>query len=202
MPYKLTDMKKAAIILYHVLLTALAVYLWLPFFNAAKYHLDLRKIVAQKDELSQKTFDPKVMIVYENDTVYAANEFHYQVEQLNKKLDERAAFLNSYDEVDILLGLSLLSGLIGGVIRWLMNIAYRQGKSFDATAYILPILSAIAGLLSFLIVKVFPQGMLNKMNFAHIGAYVLISIVAGIFAEIVFNKIKKYVQSIQPNSHE
>jgi hypothetical protein len=189
-------MKKAiAIIFFSVMLIA-GGYFGIAGFSGAQFQIDKAILDSNEAAFSKTIYDPpKHFKSHENENFLYSTDYELQLIILRDRLESRFFFMNSFSLIESLMLLSIAFGLVGGLMKLLMDIIFEAKMETGVSFFLTPLLAALTGLLMFALTKYLPGKVFSTNIDDRPGYFLISSLVGGIFIKPVFDKIKEYINS-------
>ncbi len=187
-------MKKAIVIIFFATALLIGSYFGIAGFSGAQFQIDKAVLDSNKVALSQKIYTPPLPFkssVSGNFMCY--NEYDLQLIILRDRLQSRFSFMNGFSLIESLILLSIAFGLVGGLMKLLMDIIFENKTETGVAFFLTPILAALTGLLMFALTKYLPDKIFSTNIDERPGFFLITSLVGGVFIKPVFDTIKDYI---------
>jgi hypothetical protein len=189
-------MKKAIAIIFFSAMLITGGYFGIAGFSGAQFQIDKAMLDSNETALSKKVYDPPILFKsHASGNFSCKNEYEFQTITLRDKLESRFPFMNRFSLIESLMLLSIAFGLIGGLMKLLIDIIFEAKTETGVIFFLTPLLAALTGLLMFALTKYLPDKVFSTSIDDRPGYFLISSLVGGVFIKPVFDKIKDYINS-------
>jgi len=181
--------KKNLFPFYFGLLLLVSLYIGLAARTTARFHHEKDLLLKSQDSLMKEELPHAVTI----DKISVKTQFEISYARLNIDYDERMLRLPDMDMDDALLLLSVSWGCIGGLIRLLFDRLYGKTSRRKFAPYLIPLLSAITGLVTYCITYYTPALIFkHEINYEP-GYFIYAALIGGIFTKNLYDRLQSTI---------